>query len=198
MTRVEHLRENVRRTEREHTLLSVHSKQVAEHFVFCKSLCLKSLWAGYCGLLLRIPSHEIPRGYEWREETNNWNSATAYMRCYWRRLMGVCVQIGSINTLAGISRIYFFSQTEREGPKTKAIYHAIDKWRHFNSTRRWSKNRTLLHLLQVFWSKICLFRDKTSCSSKNGVFWVVMPCGSCKNRRFGGTYAAFFAAYVGC
>jgi hypothetical protein len=26
---------------------------------------------------------------------------------------------------------------------------------------------------------------------KNDVFWVVTPCGSCKNRRF-------FAAYVGC
>jgi hypothetical protein len=26
---------------------------------------------------------------------------------------------------------------------------------------------------------------------KNGVFWVVTPCGSCKNRRFGGTGASF-------
>jgi hypothetical protein len=44
--------------------------------------------------------------------------------------------------------------------------------------------------------------------TKNGVFfWVVTPCGSCKNRRFGGTwrtlrrnikYWYFFAAYVGC
>jgi hypothetical protein len=25
-------------------------------------------------------------------------------------------------------------------------------------------------------------------SLKNGVFWVVTPCGSCKNRRFGGTW----------
>jgi hypothetical protein len=25
-------------------------------------------------------------------------------------------------------------------------------------------------------------------SLKNGVFWDVMSCGSCKNRRFGGTY----------
>jgi hypothetical protein len=25
-------------------------------------------------------------------------------------------------------------------------------------------------------------------STKNGVFWVVTPCGSCKNRRFGGTW----------
>jgi hypothetical protein len=24
---------------------------------------------------------------------------------------------------------------------------------------------------------------------KNGVFWVVTPCGSCKNRRFGGTWS---------
>jgi hypothetical protein len=31
---------------------------------------------------------------------------------------------------------------------------------------------------------------------KNGVFWVVTPCGSCKNRRFAAKY--FFAAYVGC
>jgi hypothetical protein len=26
---------------------------------------------------------------------------------------------------------------------------------------------------------------------KNGVFWVVTPCGSCKNRRFGGTWRPF-------
>jgi hypothetical protein len=25
---------------------------------------------------------------------------------------------------------------------------------------------------------------------KTGVFWDAMPCGSCKNRRFGGTYAS--------
>jgi hypothetical protein len=26
------------------------------------------------------------------------------------------------------------------------------------------------------------------CDVKNGVFWVVTPCGSCKNRRFGGNW----------
>jgi hypothetical protein len=25
-------------------------------------------------------------------------------------------------------------------------------------------------------------------AEKNGVFWVITPCGSCKNRRFGGTW----------
>jgi hypothetical protein len=30
--------------------------------------------------------------------------------------------------------------------------------------------------------------SKTLKTLKNGVFWVVTPCGSCKNRRFGGTW----------
>jgi hypothetical protein len=39
-------------------------------------------------------------------------------------------------------------------------------------------------------------KKQTRIMLKNGVFWVVTPCGSCKNRRFGGTWR--FAAYVGC
>jgi hypothetical protein len=31
------------------------------------------------------------------------------------------------------------------------------------------------------------FEVFTVVTMKNGVFWDVMPCGSCKNRRFGGT-----------
>jgi hypothetical protein len=27
----------------------------------------------------------------------------------------------------------------------------------------------------------------TAVTMKNGIFWDVAPCGSCKNRRFGGT-----------
>jgi hypothetical protein len=54
------------------------------------------------------------------------------------------------------------------------------------------------------------FEVFTAVTMKNGVFWVVTPCGSCKNRRFGGTWQPsnrrtlrrntkyFFAAYVGC
>jgi hypothetical protein len=29
---------------------------------------------------------------------------------------------------------------------------------------------------------------RNKCPVKNSVFWVVTPCGSCKNRRFGGTW----------
>jgi hypothetical protein len=32
------------------------------------------------------------------------------------------------------------------------------------------------------------FEVFTVVTMKNGVFWDVTPCGSCKNRRFGGTY----------
>jgi hypothetical protein len=31
------------------------------------------------------------------------------------------------------------------------------------------------------------FEVFTAVTMKNGGFWDVMPCGSCKNRRFGGT-----------
>jgi hypothetical protein len=31
------------------------------------------------------------------------------------------------------------------------------------------------------------FEVSTEVTMKNGVFWDVMPCGSCENRRFGGT-----------
>jgi hypothetical protein len=31
------------------------------------------------------------------------------------------------------------------------------------------------------------FEVFTVATMKNGVFWDVTPCGSCKNRRFGGT-----------
>jgi hypothetical protein len=31
------------------------------------------------------------------------------------------------------------------------------------------------------------FEVFTAATVKNGVFWDVTPCGSCKNRRFGGT-----------
>jgi hypothetical protein len=32
------------------------------------------------------------------------------------------------------------------------------------------------------------FEVFTAVTMKNGVFWAVTPCGSCKNRRFGGTW----------
>jgi hypothetical protein len=32
------------------------------------------------------------------------------------------------------------------------------------------------------------FEDSTDVTMKNDVFWDVTPCGSCKNRRFGGTW----------
>jgi hypothetical protein len=37
-------------------------------------------------------------------------------------------------------------------------------------------------------SPITLLWEVTYLGPKNGVFWVVTPCGSCKNRRFGGTW----------
>jgi hypothetical protein len=36
-------------------------------------------------------------------------------------------------------------------------------------------------------SRVSVFCRVINYNPKNGVFWDVTPCGSCKNRRFGGT-----------
>jgi hypothetical protein len=51
-----------------------------------------------------------------------------------------------------------------------------------NDTSWKDKSRFHCTCLQNFW-KVC----KYSFQLRNGVFWEVTPCGSCKNRRFGGT-----------
>jgi hypothetical protein len=40
------------------------------------------------------------------------------------------------------------------------------------------------------------FFAKALMNMKNGVFWVVTPCGSCKNRRFGGTWRLLHQNFV--
>jgi hypothetical protein len=39
-------------------------------------------------------------------------------------------------------------------------------------------------LVSTYWLRFEVF---TAVTMKNVVFWDVKPCGSCKNRRFGGT-----------
>jgi hypothetical protein len=49
----------------------------------------------------------------------------------------------------------------------------------------------ILNRIEQKWDKTrqkhVRFEAFTAVTMKNGVFWIVMPCGSCKNRRFGGT-----------
>jgi hypothetical protein len=42
----------------------------------------------------------------------------------------------------------------------------------------------ILHEEEINYVRFEVF---TAVTMKNGEFWNVMPCGSCKNRRFGGT-----------
>jgi hypothetical protein len=55
-------------------------------------------------------------------------------------------------------------------------------------------------LLQTISVTYVRFEVLTAVTIKNGVFWDVTPCGSCKNRRFVGTWSLlhFFAAFVVC
>jgi hypothetical protein len=71
------------------------------------------------------------------------------------------------------------------------------KW-NYDVTGNLSVTRTSS---ETAWEKLCFlgehsgsthifvrFEVFTVVTMKNGVFWDVTPCGSCKNRRFGGTY----------
>jgi hypothetical protein len=53
----------------------------------------------------------------------------------------------------------------------------------------WNKNVILFrHWFYIPSAEIMLKENKTKKILKNGVFWDVTPCGSCKNRRLGGTW----------
>jgi hypothetical protein len=47
----------------------------------------------------------------------------------------------------------------------------------------------LTFLRRITFLLLVRFEVFTAVTMKNGVFWVVTPCGSCKNRGFGGTWS---------
>jgi hypothetical protein len=57
------------------------------------------------------------------------------------------------------------------------------------SRHRWEDNVVMdLKEIECGLDIFCVrFEVFTAVTMKNGVFWDVTPCGSCKNRRFGGT-----------
>jgi hypothetical protein len=61
-----------------------------------------------------------------------------------------------------------------------------------SNNRRSSETPVLQEPHGVIFQKTAFFKVDTfyriSLTLKNGVFWVVTLCGSCKNRRFGGTW----------
>jgi hypothetical protein len=72
-------------------------------------------------------------------------------------------------------------------------YRNNTRW-NFGNYRTWDQRRedwsiqfTLRHLRNSTTDQFSRFEGFTAVTMKNGVFWDVTPCGSCKNRRFGGT-----------
>jgi hypothetical protein len=126
--------------------------------------------------------------------------------------------------------IYFLSQSNvhkvvpnsyEEKEKTK--FKILHGWMHIPKNRDDLRLVNLRKYYQEFnltlkWKQILIILKQNNW--KNGVFWVVTPCGSCENRSFGGTWRLlhqsdknrwtrnntsceeipwyFFAAYVGC
>jgi hypothetical protein len=67
----------------------------------------------------------------------------------------------------------------------------VEDWLQHSCSWHWIETSGHVHAL------VSLFRENrplyirvevfTAVNMKNGVFWDVLPCDSCKNRRFGGT-----------
>jgi hypothetical protein len=79
---------------------------------------------------------------------------------------------------------------KRQGNASEVLYAGT------NAGESHNLNGTFSYLTQKFVHENCekvllysvRFEVFTALTMKNGVFWVVTPCGSCMNRRFGGTW----------
>jgi hypothetical protein len=90
---------------------------------------------------------------------------------------------------------------ERERPEGGEVCNTQQRSRHgleFLPTVRLKLTANLRAVAFANVSTIGVVRFKvfTEVTTKNAVFWDVMPCGSYKNRHFGGAYR--FAAWFGC
>jgi hypothetical protein len=64
----------------------------------------------------------------------------------------------------------------------------LRRQRGYGSATTGPYTRTMSQLASPWNYRVCVrFEVFTAVTMKNGVFWDVTPCGSCKNRRFGGT-----------
>jgi hypothetical protein len=71
---------------------------------------------------------------------------------------------------------------KRKGGVMLEIFFVVHLLIHYEYIPEWltvSIGMYILHYVR--------FEVFTAVTMKNGVFWGVTPCGSCKNRRFGGT-----------
>jgi hypothetical protein len=83
-------------------------------------------------------------------------------------------------------------ETEAASCLVFRYFSCREKIYHNDRSQCTSTTDTDIHMQQknlvtkaVYYVRLEVF---TAVTVKNGVFWVVTPCGSCKNRRFGGTW----------
>jgi hypothetical protein len=147
----------------------------------------------------------------WR--TNNPTNKRAEIECSYTNLTKSCAMFFPIFKKKFNCLLYWYNCSR---------FRMIFTWTQLSicapvipTSRKWTSHSTSRDLLLLLGGgpvtgvfhkfAFCLTR---TFQCQNGVFWVVTPCGSCKNRRFGGTWRLLhqgdknrceeIAAYVGC
>jgi hypothetical protein len=83
-------------------------------------------------------------------------------------------------------RYYSFQKIIRFWELSEATMYVSSTGTSDNLLSNLTKTARKWNFLKLMMSDV-RFEVFMAVTMKNGVFWDVMPCGSCKNRRFGGT-----------
>jgi hypothetical protein len=86
----------------------------------------------------------------------------------------VCKVAADLTVVADVQPMQFVQ------PVWNWLQEAYDNTHHYNSVPTFT-------ILTLYYLLFIRFEVFTAVAMKNGVFWDVTPCVSCKNRRFGGT-----------
>jgi hypothetical protein len=70
-----------------------------------------------------------------------------------------------------------FWDVAQYGSCKNRCFEGTQRLHHHGEKNRWTRNKVSRAKFEVF----------TAVTMKNSILWDVTPCGSCKNRRFGGT-----------
>jgi hypothetical protein len=121
-------------------------------------------------------------------QTSLRSSAVKYVRGPWSAFS--CVSLGQSSLPVGYLSLCSTAQTSPSVWKRSGLNHSLTRQQCRPDAQllfHESHHRMVQSYIAIF-NNTVRFEVFTAVTVNNGVFWVVKPCGSSKNRRFGGTW----------